>query len=92
MLERGGTNEISIRAGTVCAVEGIAWHVREEILSGCVDGILPAAAAAAARGDNVTVGRSRDKDYRHCLRAIVDKVLAVTIYWYLSSSNVKLGL
>jgi hypothetical protein len=73
----------------VCAVDGIARRVREEILSGCVDGIPSAAAAAAARGDDDAAGRSRDKDYRHRLRAIADKVLAVTIYWYLSSSNLS---
>jgi hypothetical protein len=68
---------------------GIARRVREEILSGCVDGIPSVAAAAAAGGDDGAAGRSRDKDYRHRLRAIADKVLAVTIYWYLSSSNLS---
>ncbi len=71
----------------MCAVEGIARCVREEILSGCVDDIPSAAAAAAAGGDDGAAGRSRDKDYRHRLRAIADNVFAVTIYWYLSSSN-----
>jgi hypothetical protein len=90
MLEQGGTNEISIRVGTVCAVEGIAWHVREEILLGCVNGILSTvAAAAAAGGGNGAAGSSRDKDYRHRLRAIADNMLAVTIYWFLSSSNLS---
>jgi hypothetical protein len=89
MLEQGGTNEISIRAGTVCAVEGIAWHVREEILSGCVNGIPSVVVVAAARGDNSVVGRLRDKDYHHRLQAIADKVLAVMIYWYLSLSNLS---
>jgi hypothetical protein len=73
----------------VCTVKGIVWHVREEILSGCVDGIPSAAAAAAAGGDVGAARRSRDKDYRHCLQAITDKVLAVTIYWYLSLSNLS---
>jgi hypothetical protein len=86
MLEWGGTDEISIRASNVCAVEGIAWRVREEILLGCVDNIPSVAAAAAARGDNGAAGRLQDKDYRHRLQAIADNVLAVTIYWYLSLS------
>jgi hypothetical protein len=89
MLERGGTDEISIRAGTVCAVKGIAQHVREEILLGCVDGILSAAAAAAAGGDIGAAGRSRDKDYHLCLQAIAYNVLAVMIYWYRSLSNLS---
>ncbi len=53
MLEWGKTDEISIRVGTVCAVKGIVWHVREEILLVCIGGIPSAvAAAAAARGDD----------------------------------------
>jgi hypothetical protein len=62
-LERGGTNEISIRAGTVCAVEGIVRRVRvrEEVLSWCVGGMPSAvAAAAAAGGDGCEGGRSWD--------------------------------
>jgi hypothetical protein len=50
MLEQGRTNEISIRAGTIGTVKGIAQCVREEIHSGCVDGIPSAVAAAAAAG------------------------------------------
>jgi hypothetical protein len=88
-LERGGIDEISIRAGTVCAVEGIVRHVREEILLGCVDGIPSAAMVAAAGGDSGAAGRLRDKDYCHHLQAITDNVLVVTIYWYLSSSNLS---
>ncbi len=50
MLERGGTEEISIMGGTMCTVEGIVRRVREEILWGCVGGIPSAAAAAVAGG------------------------------------------
>jgi hypothetical protein len=84
-LERGGTDEISIRAGTVCAVEGIVRRVREEVLSGCVGGMPSAAAAAAAAavGDSCEGGRSRDEDRRRRLRTIADEVSAVTIDWYL---------
>jgi hypothetical protein len=67
MLERGGTDEISIRAGTVCTVKGIMRRVREEILLGCVDGIPSATAAAAAGGDDDAAGRLWDKDYCHRL-------------------------
>ncbi len=49
-LEQGGTDEISIRVGTVCVVKGIAQRVREEILLGCVNGIPSAAAVAASGG------------------------------------------
>jgi hypothetical protein len=73
----------------MCVVKGIARRVREEILLGCVDGIPSAVVAAAAGGDNGAAGRSRDKDYRHRLQAIAENVLAVTIYWYLSSSNLS---
>jgi hypothetical protein len=59
MLEQGGTDEISIRAGTVCAVEGIVRRVREEVLSGCVGG-MPSAVAAAG-GDGCKGGRSRKR-------------------------------
>jgi hypothetical protein len=89
MLERGGTDEISIRAGTVCTVKGITWHVRKKILLGCVDGIPSAAEAAAARGDVGAAGRLRDKDYRHCLRLIGYNVLAVTIYQHYSLRNLS---
>jgi hypothetical protein len=89
MLERGGTNGISIRAGTVCAVEGFAWRIREEILLGCVNGIPSAVAVAAAGGDNGVARRSRDKDYCHHLQAVADNMLAMTIYWYLPSSNLS---
>jgi hypothetical protein len=51
----------------VCAVEGITRRVREEILSGYVDGIPSAAVAAAAGGDDGAAGISQDKDYRHRL-------------------------
>jgi len=97
-LERGGVDEISIRAGTVVAVEDIVGRVREEILKG-VGGVVPtktttAPAAAAAAADDGgdggdAEGRSRDGDdddddgYRHRLRAIADDVSAVTIDWYL---------
>jgi hypothetical protein len=93
-LERGGVDEISIRAGTVVAVEDIVRRVREEILKGV--GVVPtkttkttttAAAVADDGGDGGDAeGRSRDDDddgYRHRLRAIADDVSAVTIDWYL---------
>ncbi len=70
------------RVGTMCAVKGIAQCVREEILFGGIGSIL-SAAAAAAWGDNGTGGRLQDEYYCHCLQAIADKVLAVTIDWYL---------
>ena len=90
-LERGGTDEISIRAGTVCAVEGIVRRVREEVLSGCVGGMPSAAAAAAAAGgDGCEAGRSRDEDRRRRLRAIADDVSAVTIDWYLWQQGERL--
>jgi len=93
-LERGGVDEISIRAGTVVAVEDIVRRVREEILRGV--GVVPTnttttatAAAADDGGDGGDAeGRTRDDDddddgYRHRLRAIADDVSAVTIDWYL---------
>ncbi len=88
-LEQGGTDEISIWAGTMYMVEGIVWHVREEILSGCVGGIMSAATTAAAGGDNGMAERLWDKDYCHHLQSIADNVLAMTIDWYLSSSNLS---
>jgi hypothetical protein len=91
-LEQGGTDEISIRGGTLCAVNGIVRGVREEILLGCLGGIpsvaaAVAVAAAATGGDEGAGGRLQDKDYHHHLRAIVDNVSAMTasavmINWY----------
>jgi hypothetical protein len=83
-LEQGGTNKISIRVGTVCAVKGIVRCVGEEVLLRCAGGMpSAAAAAAAARGDGWEGGRLQEEDRHRRLGAITDNVSAMTINRYL---------
>ncbi len=84
-MEKGGIDEISIRAGTVMAVEEIVQRVREKIRSRRNNATTTTTTTTTAESGNDSVVRSRDD-----LRRIADEVSSVTIDWYLWQQGERL--